>query len=77
LPREVELSDAMAMAPGLKLSAFAEVEVLARVSASGSAMPAPGDLQAAPQQIVVAEQKNAISLVIDRVIGSDGTAAPR
>jgi cytochrome c-type biogenesis protein CcmH len=77
LPREVELNDAMAMAPGLSLSSFAEVEVMARVSATGIAMPAPGDLQAAPQRVVTAEQKDAVTLVIDRVIGSDGTAAPR
>ena len=43
-PLPFELNDAMAMAPGLNLSSFAEVVVEARISKSGNAQLQPGDL---------------------------------
>lgn len=43
LPVEVTLSDAMAMMPQMKLSAFDEVNVSAKVSASGNASVSDGD----------------------------------
>jgi cytochrome c-type biogenesis protein CcmH len=43
LPIEITLSDAMAMMPQMKLSAFDEVNVSARVSASGNASVSEGD----------------------------------
>ena len=43
-PFAFELSDAMAMAPGLTLSAFTEVVIEARISKSGNAQLQPGDL---------------------------------
>ena len=43
-PFAFELTDAMAMAPGLNLSSFAEVVIEARVSKSGNAQLQPGDL---------------------------------
>ncbi len=45
LPLSFELTDAMAMNPAMKLSAFPEVVVGARVSKSGNAMPQSGDLE--------------------------------
>lgn len=44
LPLDFKLDDSMAMSPALKLSSFAELRVEARVSRSGSATPAAGDL---------------------------------
>lgn len=68
LPAEVVLSDAMAMSPELKLSSVDQVEVLARVSASGQALPQPGDLQGSFRPVNVSSQQAAIELVIDRII---------
>jgi cytochrome c-type biogenesis protein CcmH len=44
LPAPFTLDDTMAMSPELRLSAFSEVVVGARVSKSGNATPQPGDL---------------------------------
>ncbi len=45
LPASVRLDDSMAMMPQMRLSAFPQVVVGARVSPSGQAMPQPGDLE--------------------------------
>ena len=45
LPLQFSLDDSMAMAPQMKLSNFAEVVVVARISKSGNAMPQPGDME--------------------------------
>jgi cytochrome c-type biogenesis protein CcmH len=45
LPLQFSLDDSMAMAPQMKLSNFADVVVVARISKSGTAMPQPGDME--------------------------------
>lgn len=44
LPATVTLDDSQAMNPALRLSAFEEIQVGARISMSGQATPQPGDL---------------------------------
>jgi cytochrome c-type biogenesis protein CcmH len=63
-PVRFTLTDSMSMAPGMTLSAFAQVSVGARVSRSGNAMPQPGDLIANAQS--VANTAQGVKLVIDQ-----------
>lgn len=64
-PADFTLDDAMAMAPSLKLSGFAQVVVGARISRSGNATPQPGDLVG--QSEPVAPGAQGLRIVIDRV----------
>lgn len=66
LPLTFALNDSMAMAQGLKVSAFPKIVVTARISKSGSAKPAPGDLQGASAP--VANDATGVKVVIDRVV---------
>ena len=63
-PVTVQLDDASAMSPQLKLSGAPRIVVVARVSRQGSATPAAGDLEgeSAPR-----EPRGEVPLVIDRV----------
>lgn len=65
LPLTFSLDDSMAMAEGLQLSAFPLVVVGARVSKSGSATPASGDLEG--QSTEVKPGANGVTVLIDRV----------
>ncbi|MDD5319925.1 MAG: c-type cytochrome biogenesis protein CcmI [Methylococcales bacterium] len=58
LPLTVSLNDAMAMMPNLKLSNFANVKLLARISRSGNAMSQPGDLIGVIEQVALADKGN-------------------
>ncbi|MGQ0547492.1 MAG: c-type cytochrome biogenesis protein CcmI [Betaproteobacteria bacterium] len=66
LPARFSLTDAMAMAPGMNLSAHPRVVVTARVSKSGQAAPQPGDLTGASRP--VANDASAVSVVIDTLV---------
>ncbi|MFK8020122.1 MAG: c-type cytochrome biogenesis protein CcmI [Pseudomonadales bacterium] len=46
LPTQVQLHDGLAMMPAMKLSMFDDIEIIARISAKGTAAAAPGDWQA-------------------------------
>lgn len=66
LPLRFTLDDSRAMAPTAKISALNEVIINARVSRSGNAIPASGDLEGATEKVKVGTQ--GMSLVIDRAI---------
>jgi cytochrome c-type biogenesis protein CcmH len=53
LPLKFTLDDSLSMSPQAKLSGASEVEVEARISKSGQAMPEPGDLFSAVQTVKV------------------------
>lgn len=67
LPATVELTDADAMMPDMRLSKFERVTVTARISRTGDASPKSGDLQSAAVA-AAAGQGEAIELSIDRVL---------
>jgi cytochrome c-type biogenesis protein CcmH len=50
-PKTFELTDAMAMAPGMNLSSFPEVIIEARISKSGNAQLQPGDMSGASDAV--------------------------
>jgi cytochrome c-type biogenesis protein CcmH len=57
----------MAMMPTAKLSGFEEVEVLARVSRSGQAIPQPGDLYGMAAQAVKPGNGSLTEVIINQV----------
>ena len=66
LPLTIELDNSMSMAPGLNLSTAEQVELIARVSASGTAIAQEGDWEASIGPVTVAEsQEERFNLVID------------
>ncbi len=67
LPVQVTLDDSMAMAPGMNLSSFDTIVIGARVSRTGSATPAPGDLQGLSQPTKTADQSE-YRIQIDQVV---------
>jgi cytochrome c-type biogenesis protein CcmH len=66
-PVNFRLDDSMAMMPSRRLSSFDRVIVEARISTSGQAIPAPGDLFAVSPVLRVTDGK-ALKLVISREV---------
>jgi cytochrome c-type biogenesis protein CcmH len=64
LPLDVVLDSTMAMMPELSLTDFDEVEVVARVSASGSATATDGDYEARSQVISFSKPEVQLTLVL-------------
>jgi cytochrome c-type biogenesis protein CcmH len=68
LPARITLDDSMAMAPGLKLSSFEEVEVVARISKNGIANPGSGDIEGRLGPIELATTSGALSILINQIV---------
>lgn len=66
LPLEFRLSDADAMSPAARLSQQSRVAIVARISRSGAAAPAPGDLEGG--SAAVAANASDVEVRIDRVV---------
>jgi len=66
LPFEFALDDSMAMMPDFTLSKYAPVVVGARISHSGDAIAAAGDLQGFSKPVGVGA--SAVNVVIDQVV---------
>ena len=64
LPKTIRLDTSMAMAPGMDLTTAAELELLARISKSGSPVPQSGDWQATAGPVTLGEGIEARTLVI-------------
>jgi cytochrome c-type biogenesis protein CcmH len=67
-PVTFRLDDTLAMIPSRKLSQFERVIVEARISRSGQAAPAAGDLYVTSAVVKPGERKK-LALVIDREVG--------
>lgn len=68
LPIRIELNNSMSMAPGMDLASFPQVEVVARITGSGSAIPQSGDWQAAKGPIILVDHSGTVSLTISEQI---------
>jgi cytochrome c-type biogenesis protein CcmH len=68
LPREVLLDDSQAMAPGMSLSRFEEVTVVARITQSGQVTAAPGDAEGGGVPLRLRPGEQSVAVRIDRVL---------
>jgi cytochrome c-type biogenesis protein CcmH len=66
LPTTVNMSDADAMIPGRKLSAYESLEIIVRVSGSGQPIAQPGDWYG--QSIVRPADGRLVEIVVDRQV---------
>ena len=66
LPTTVTLDDSMAMPGGQQLSSVKAVQVVARVSSTGSAIPSEGDLEGVTEGLEIAGSEQQVRVVIDR-----------
>ena len=67
LPQEVILDDSLGMVPGLALSKFEEVQIIARVAKGGQPMANPGDFQGIVSPVIV-KSDDTVTLVINEIV---------
>lgn len=67
-PVTIVLDESMAMAPGMTIKSFPELELVARISKSGGAVPQSGDWQATHGPIKLDELSGAIDVTIAKQI---------
>jgi cytochrome c-type biogenesis protein CcmH len=63
-PLEVTLDSSMAMAEGMDIRSVAQLELIARISRSGNAVPQSGDWTGSFGPVILGEKEGAIELVI-------------
>jgi len=68
LPKTVVLDDSMAMAPGMRLSGFPEVRVVARVSRGGGAIAQAGDFEGDAGPVPTGEGTRQVTVRIERAL---------
>lgn len=68
LPAKVTLNEAMAMAPGMSITTAEQLEVVARISKSGTPAAKSGDWQGSMGPIVLDELQGEISIKIDQQV---------
>ena len=66
LPLEVVLDNSMAMAPGMDLSSARQVQIFARITASGQVRREPGDLEGSSAPLTISETTQKLTLKINR-----------
>lgn len=66
LPTQITLSTSDAMAPGMDIASTPKLEVLARLSKSGQAVPQSGDWQGSFGPVSLSDQKTPIKLNINK-----------
>lgn len=66
LPVSFTLDDSMAMTPAMKLSSFPEVVIGARISKTGQAISASGDLEGYSQPVKIGDK--GVSVIIDQTV---------
>lgn len=66
LPLEVKLDASMGMMPQMSLAKFKQVVLLARISASGNAMPQAGDMIGQTQPLEWQKLEQAVNIVINQ-----------
>lgn len=67
LPLTVILDDANAMVPGMNLSSTDKVRLVARISASGNALPQSGDLEGSVEPVAT-NASGPVTITIERVV---------
>ena len=68
LPMDITLDNSMAMAPGMNLSSFNDIELVARVSKSGNALAKKGDWQATSGKRKIDSLNEAVTLIINKQV---------
>lgn len=65
----VKLDDFIAVSSAMELSRFPEVSIGARISKSGQAMPATGDLQGIQSPVSTKDPAGKVDIVVDERMG--------
>jgi cytochrome c-type biogenesis protein CcmH len=68
LPTRVMLSEADAMAAGLTLATFPQVQIVARISRSGGVIANPGDIEGGTEPLDP-RTTSRVAVVVDRIVG--------